>query len=628
MTYRAEIDGLRALAVLPVILFHAGLDLFSGGYVGVDVFFVISGYLITTILIGDIEQGRFSILNFYERRARRILPALFLVMLFCIPFAWLFMLPSQMKDFSQSLVAVSAFSSNILFWLESDYFAAAADEKPLLHTWSLAIEEQYYAVFPVFLALTWRLGKNRVFWVIALMAIVSFLLSELDWLNNKTANFYLAPSRIWELLAGSMAAFIIMRRGVVKNELMSLLGLSMIVFSIFTYDKSTPFPSVYTLVPVMGAVFLVLYGDEKTIVGRLLSTKAFVGIGLISYSAYLWHQPLFAFLKISALDQINLRYLFAIFSLFLAFLSWKFVEKPFRDRAIFSKSFIMWFSLLGLFLFIGIGYLGHKKDGFPDRYANSEIYKEITYRIRGNLGLSEKCDKEFIIGGECSTSSNPEILVWGDSYAMHLLPGLIESDKNVSVQQATVSQCIPILDFSLANTHYNCIDFNDKVYEWLKGSDTKYVLLASPFMGIGESTVLIDRYGITTRNSREVLFNQLSNLVKEIRYMDKIPIIVTPTPNDGGDKGQCLVRQLMREGDLKACNFYEATTNRRQVDKTLKEIEGSNIIDLRKLICDQGNCISSLEGNFLYRDAGHLSYEGSRYLGKKYKFYEMIKSFD
>jgi len=176
--YRAEIDGLRALAVLPVILFHAGFDWFSGGFVGVDVFFVISGYLITTILIEDIEYKRFSITNFYERRARRILPALSFVMFVCIPFAWIWMLPNQMKDFSQSLVAVSLFVSNIFFWKDAGYFSTEADEKPLLHSWSLAVEEQYYLLFPIFLILAWRFGKNRVFWMIVVMAALNVLLSE------------------------------------------------------------------------------------------------------------------------------------------------------------------------------------------------------------------------------------------------------------------------------------------------------------------------------------------------------------------------------------------------------------------------------------------------------------------
>lgn len=305
MKYRAEIDGLRALAVVPVILFHAGFELFSGGFVGVDVFFVISGYLITTILIEDIESKRFSIINFYERRARRILPALFFVMLMCIPFAWMWMLPSQMEDFSQSLIAVSLFASNIWFWRESGYFDTAAEEKPLLHTWSLAVEEQYYLIFPIFLILAWRFGKNRVFWMIVVMAAISLLMSEWGWRKHPTANFYLLPTRAWELFAGSIAAFVVHKQGVQKNNPLALAGLAAIVFSIFFYDEATPFPSVYALVPVLGVVLLVLYADKDTFTAKLLSTKGFVGIGLMSYSAYLWHQPLFAFARISSMNTFS-----------------------------------------------------------------------------------------------------------------------------------------------------------------------------------------------------------------------------------------------------------------------------------------------------------------------------------
>ena len=207
MKYRAEIDGLRALAVVPVILFHAGFELFSGGFVGVDVFFVISGYLITTILIEDIENKRFSIVNFYERRARRILPALFFVMLVCIPFAWMWMLPNQMKDFSQSLVAVSLLASNILFWRESGYFDTASELKPLLHTWSLAVEEQYYILFPIFLMFTWRLGVK---WILILLSIIFFIslgLAQWGSYSYAFAAFFLLPTRGWELLVGVFIAF-------------------------------------------------------------------------------------------------------------------------------------------------------------------------------------------------------------------------------------------------------------------------------------------------------------------------------------------------------------------------------------------------------------------------------------
>ena len=197
MKYRADIDGLRALAVVPVVLFHAGFEAFAGGFVGVDVFFVVSGYLITSILIEDIENNRFSLVNFYDRRARRLLPMLFFVMLACIPFAWFWMLPIQMRDFSESLIAVSLFVSNIYFWQESGYFAIAAEETPLLHTWSLAVEEQYYLFFPVFLFALWRFGKNRVFWAIVGLSILSLVLSEWGWRNNPHANFYLALTRAW-----------------------------------------------------------------------------------------------------------------------------------------------------------------------------------------------------------------------------------------------------------------------------------------------------------------------------------------------------------------------------------------------------------------------------------------------
>ena len=190
MKYRAEIDGLRALAVLPVILFHAGFDWFSGGFIGVDVFFVISGYLITTILIKDIEDKRISTIAFYERRARRILPALFFVMLVCIPFAWMWMLPDALENFGQSLVSTSLFSNNLLLMVTSGYWDLASEYKPLMHTWSLAVEEQFYIIFPIFLIFTWRLGKNKVLWLIIFVSLISFTLSEYGWRLNSNTNFY------------------------------------------------------------------------------------------------------------------------------------------------------------------------------------------------------------------------------------------------------------------------------------------------------------------------------------------------------------------------------------------------------------------------------------------------------
>ncbi|MRI34319.1 hypothetical protein EOPP23_15120 [Endozoicomonas sp. OPT23] len=424
MKYRAEIDGLRALAVVPVILFHAGFELFRGGFVGVDVFFVISGYLITTILIEDIENERFSIVNFYERRARRILPALFLVMLVCIPFAWMWMLPTQMKDFSQSLVAVSLFASNILFWRESGYFNAAAEEKPLLHTWSLAVEEQYYVLFPIFLILAWRFGKNRVFWMIVVMAAISLLLSEWGWRNEATANFYLAPTRAWELFAGSIAAFIVQKKGVQKNNALSLLGLAAIVFSIFFYDETIPFPSVYALVPVLGVVLLVLYADKETFAAKLLSTRAFVGVGLISYSAYLWHQPLFAFARLRTLENPSLLLMSAlcVLSLSLAYYSWLFIEKPFRNRQLIEGKKSLIISLFGLISFFGVGIIGHLSGGFDNRFPKNLQTLQTDFTGR----KPELCDfnEDYCVLG--NIESEHSILVFGDSHAERLFHPIVD----------------------------------------------------------------------------------------------------------------------------------------------------------------------------------------------------------
>ena len=334
MQYRPEIDGLRALAVLPVILFHAGFQVFAGGYIGVDVFFVISGYLITSILLADIEGGEFSLAKFYERRARRILPALIFVLLACIPFAWAWMLPGQLQDFSAALLAVSLFGSNIWFWQHSGYFDSAAEENPLLHTWSLAVEEQYYLLFPIFLLLAWRFGRGKLVWLMLALALLSLLLSEWGWRNAPSANFYLAPSRAWELLAGSITAYWVRNYGLRESNALSAVGLMGILIPIFFYDHTLPFPGLLALPPVIGTALICLSAGPTTITARVLSLRWLVAIGLISYSAYLWHQPLFAFARIKLVDPSMLvMSTLSIVALVMAYLSWRFVEQPFRANS-------------------------------------------------------------------------------------------------------------------------------------------------------------------------------------------------------------------------------------------------------------------------------------------------------
>ena len=389
MKYRKEIDGLRALAVLSVILFHAGFTTFSGGFVGVDIFFVISGYLITTIIADEMDKASFSLLNFYERRARRILPALFFVMLFTLPFAWFWMLPTELKDYSKSLIAVPLFASNVLFYLTSGYFDMASELKPLLHTWSLAVEEQYYVLFPVFLMLAWKLGKKWLISLLLIVAIISVLAAQWGSANHSNFTFYLLPTRGFEILIGALISLYSSQKNSINSvsQSVSLSGLALVVYAIFAFDKSTPSPSLYSLVPTIGASLILIFSNDRNLVGKLLGSKLLVGIGLISYSAYLWHQPIIAFSKIRNLFGFELvsPLLIVFTSLFLAYLSWKFIEKPFRNKNFISSRFILYFSIIGTVTFITIGSIIYFENGFRD--MKDRVPPNLKW-----LSLGEKLD--------------------------------------------------------------------------------------------------------------------------------------------------------------------------------------------------------------------------------------------
>ena len=393
MKYRPEIDGLRAFAIIPVILYHAGFQLFGGGYVGVDVFFVISGYLITSIIVAELEKGPFSLVHFYERRARRILPALFATLFISLPFAWYWLLPDAMVSFSESLIAVSIFVSNIYFWQTSGYFEAAAELKPLIHTWSLAVEEQYYVLFPLFLILSWKLGKR---WIVGLLIIVFVVsLACAQWLSIKRPSFafFLLPTRGWELLIGAFVAFYYSNHNIKKHnhrieQLGSLLGLSLITYAVFAYSNQTPFPSVYTLVPTLGAALIIIFARSGTLVGKLLSSKPFVGIGLISYGAYLWHQPMFAFARQRVLGQPSMHLILglAVLSFAFAYMSWKYIERPFRNKHRISQKNVFVYGAICSALFVGLGFAGTLNNGYKDRFPQEAF---LLNGLHLNLGLKQ-----------------------------------------------------------------------------------------------------------------------------------------------------------------------------------------------------------------------------------------------
>jgi peptidoglycan/LPS O-acetylase OafA/YrhL len=341
MMYRKEIDGLRAVAVVPVVLFHSGLPGFSGGYAGVDVFFVISGFLITALLLQDLQQDRFSIVKFYERRARRILPALTFVILITTLIAAFTLPPLRLAEYGASLIATVLFGANLYFWRTTDYFATAAEERPLLHMWSLAVEEQFYIIFPLLLLALWRWrrgGSDAMLWAVFLgSAVLSFALSVFAAEWKPVANFYLPVTRAWELLAGCMVALALKGappRKAIYAPVLAGLGLVLVIGALILIDETTPWPGPWTIVPVAGTALILLFARADCPTGRTLGWGPLVWIGLLSYSIYLWHQPLLAFARITtpAHPPLALMAALALATIPLAWISWRFVEQPFRKR--------------------------------------------------------------------------------------------------------------------------------------------------------------------------------------------------------------------------------------------------------------------------------------------------------
>lgn len=494
MNYRPEIDGLRAVAVVPVILFHAGFEIMSGGFVGVDVFFVISGYLITTILLTEKTEGRYSILRFYERRARRILPALFAVLLVCLPFAWAWMIPSAFLQFCYSLASTVLFVSNLYFLDSAGYFATGTEHAPLLHTWSLAVEEQYYLLFPLVLLVLGRFSRRWYFVCIGALALASLAFAEWAARAYPDENFFFTLSRLWELFAGSLCAVAVFQRPQQSNQFLGALGLAMIVGAVLFYDAGTPFPSVYALAPVGGTALVILFAARGTIVARLLSLRGFTAIGLISYSAYLWHQPLFAFARVRSIYEPSVWVMIAlaVATFPLAWLSWRFVEQPFRHGKtpllprrwqVFGASAAMAAALFGF------GLMGHATDGAPwrvsqkvadfDSFDKDRNPYTKTCQFDGRVDASEHplpgC-KDFLNGDQA------DVIFIGDSHsgAISYMAQKQLIDAGISSYAVESPGCIALAGFKRDDS-LACDSYNRTMQKVAHDLGASFVVLTSRF---------------------------------------------------------------------------------------------------------------------------------------------------
>ncbi|MBB1162460.1 acyltransferase family protein [Aquariibacter albus] len=627
MHYRREIDGLRALAVVPVILFHAGFDGLKGGFVGVDVFFVISGYLITTIITRDLDAGRFSIIDFYERRARRILPALFLVLLVTAAAAWLLMLPSDLAGFAKSLVSVVIFSSNILFWQESGYFDTSAELKPLLHTWSLAVEEQFYVLFPLFLMLGGRLGKRLTFGLLVFFLIASFAFAQ--WATNAkpVAAFYLLPSRGWELLIGAAAAIYInwSRRPTHPQWIdgaLSWLGMMLLVFANFNYSKITPFPGLYAAVPTVGAALVIVFASPRNMVGRLLGQSIFVGIGLVSYSAYLWHQPLFALARYRTATEhgSSLLLWLSLASFALAYLTWRYVEAPFRDRHRVSRPKIFLGSLVGGLFFLVIGVAAIATRGFLDhyssyrlsdkqasllKYSNYESTEDFVRSTRyGSCFFGTQLDSfDYFDRVNCLrlSSQQPNYLLIGDSHAAHWAGAIRNIFPNVNLLQATASGCRPLFRYDGAK---RCTDMVRYIYE-------EFV----PRHRI-DGIILSGRWGADEVMALRETVDRLRPLVGEV-------IVFGPT----AEYRKSLPHILINDPALgELWSSYASNFRVKDRGQVVRQIEaalvgsGATYIDIQAEVCDANRCrVLADEMQPMVWDYGHFTAPGAEFIIRKLK---------
>jgi peptidoglycan/LPS O-acetylase OafA/YrhL len=387
MQYRRELDGLRAVAVIPVVFLHAGFKQFSGGFVGVDVFFVISGFLITSIIEEETQNGSFSLARFYERRARRILPALFVMLVLCVPLAWVCSLPKDASFFAQSVLATLGFFSNIFFSYTTGYFGVGSALNPLIHTWSLAVEEQYYILFPALILLLRRLNPRTIGITLGGIASCSLVAAQYYAKVDAQFNFYWLSTRGWEILAGALAAFYLPQGsvGATWRQWGSLIGFASITCAIFFFDDGTPTPSAYTLIPVLGAVLVIVYAHESTLVGKLLGSSPLVAIGVVSYSLYLFHQPILAFARQWLLAEPDLPTLLALLfiTLALSYASWRFIEQPFRNRNTVSGRRLITAGGSALVCLLALAVSGWRTNGFPTRFDGTERLNQAMVKAVG-----------------------------------------------------------------------------------------------------------------------------------------------------------------------------------------------------------------------------------------------------
>lgn len=621
MQHRDDIDGLRALAVLPVVLFHLQLGPFVGGYVGVDVFFVISGFLITSIIAREIEGGRFSLLRFYERRIRRIAPAGFAVVAAVMLVGWFVLPASSFEDMSISTLFYNLYATNLLFWQQAGYFDTAAEMKPLLHTWSLSVEEQFYIFFPLFLLLAHRWGRRYWVAIVAGVATGSFLLNCYAVYRWPSSDFYLIPFRAWELAIGSLLAMakpLWFSQGG-RAATVTTAGIGMIIGATLLFDDGTRFPGVAAVIPCLGAAMVIAagIGDQSNLVGRLLANPLLRYIGLISYSLYLWHWPVLVFARylyyphsIGTADKL----LLLVIMLLLSHLSWRWIETPFRERKVAATqgSIYRFFAAATVMLLLA-GLLGYTQNGLPDRMPQEAIALDA-----GNLDFNhqrEVCHggdgKQIAIKDYCvygAPDAAPTYALWGDSHGAELAPAIGSrlARAGNAIKTFTYSQCPSALNFSTARRN-GCVTHNTQVLEYLVSHpEISTVYLVANYHVYSTST-----YRAQFQAGFHEATNKLLNSGKRVVVFDPVPTselrYSLPT----------MAAAIVMRGDSSQQasiprQFYDSM-NADMLAFLATESANGRLVRVRpeSVLCDDSSCRIADGSQSLYFDGGHLSMYGA-----------------
>lgn len=639
LQYRADIDGLRAVAILSVVLFHIDKNILPGGYIGVDVFFVISGFLITSIILKDLNAGTFSLSHFWERRVRRILPALITVIIACLVAGWFYLLPLDYENLGKQAFAQTIFSSNILFYLQSGYFDSANETKPLLHTWSLAVEEQFYIFFPFFMFLAWKFCQKHIQFLIAAIFIISLSFSVYMTGRHPSFAFYMLPTRAWELLIGAFLAFGFMRpQNHAASSIAGLSGIAMIAASCFLYTEKTPFPGIAAALPCFGAALVIWSGGHAGgVAQRILSCKPMVFIGKVSYSWYLWHWPVIVFYKYFSFDPLSAYEQAALFaiSFVLGILSWKFIETPFRKRSTQKslKTMSVACAILAGMATCALVIYGAK--GYSSRF-NQNV---LTYADAANdkNEHQDECNRPSLelikSGGLCTTNADaelrPQFILWGDSHADAIAPAFyaLSEREGLNGYIATYDGCPPLLNIQQKNRDddFYCDGFNKAVLSQIENRKIKYVFLAGSWTNwLNNERLYLNTYDGNKKNNAPHGANNMAlesfyQTIKDLSVIGVKVYVIHTVPTAKFDPPRRLAVYAMKGAHENTKPYIDRASYKhaRAAEEFLKsQIQDGNVafIDPANILCNEDRCAVESAGKSLYYNGGHISRYGALYL--------------